>query len=272
MTETVTFIHITDLHVNAPGVADPGLRSDTTATLTKVVAMINAMSPLPDFVIASGDITNLGDEASFRHARSILDGLKVPIIHALGNHDTRAGYHAGMLDQPGDAPLTHDRVLAGVHVIVLDSTVAGMIGGQLGEDQFTFLDAALGRHPGLRKLIVVHHPPAIGDENPIRWERLGDEDTGRLRTAIEGRNVAGIFCGHVHYDRVALWNGVPVVISNGLHNANDILFTNGLRMMEGTGFALCRLRPSGLDVSFVPVSPSRAEHVTFPLETILQFR
>jgi Icc protein len=271
MTETVTFVHITDLHVNAPGLDDPGLRSDTSSTLMNVVGLINAMSPLPSFVIASGDITNRGDEASFRHARSILAALKVPILHALGNHDSRAGYNKGMLDADGDAPLTYDRVIAGVHVIVLDSTVAGMIGGALADDQFAFLDTALDRHPELRKLVVVHHPPAIGGENPIRWEKLDEADTERLGRLIEGRNVAGIFCGHVHYDRVALWHGVPVVISNGLHNANDILFTGGLRMVEGTGFALCRLRPSGLDVSFVPLA-ERAEHVAFPRETIMQFR
>lgn len=271
MTETVTFVHITDLHVNAPGLHDPGLRSETTATLVKVVGLINAMSPQPAFVVASGDITNMGDEASYRHARSILADLKAPILHALGNHDSRSGYHKGMSDRDDEAPLTYDRVVAGVHVIVLDSTVAGMIGGELADDQFEFLDAALGREPDLPKLIVVHHPPAIGDENAIRWEHLGERDTERLRRTIEGRNVAGIFCGHVHYDRVALWNGVPVVISNGLHNANDLLFTDGLRMVEGTGFAICRLRPSGLDVSFVPLA-ERAEHVAFPRETIMQFR
>lgn len=270
MTGTVTFVHITDLHVNAPGTVDPGLRSDTTATLRKVVGIINAMSPLPDFVVASGDITNMGDEASYRHARSILDDIEVPVLHALGNHDTRAGYRKGMLDDDGDAPLTYDRLVAGVHVIVLDSTVAGMIGGRLGDDQFAFLDAALDRHPQALKLVVIHHPPAIGDESPLRWEKLDEAGTARLGRMVEGRNVAGMLCGHVHYDRVALWHGVPVVISNGLNNANDLLFTQGLRMVEGTGFALCRLRPSGLDVSFVPLA-ERAEHVSFPLEMVLQF-
>ena len=270
MSETVTFIHITDLHVNAPGLADPGLRSDTSATLAKVVGIVNAMAPLPDFVIASGDITNRGDEASFRHARSILDGLKVPVLHALGNHDTRAGYRKGMLDEDGEAPLTYDRVVAGVHVVVLDSTVAGKIGGRLDESQFAFLDAALDRHRNLRKLVVIHHPPAIGEESRLRWEKLDEADTARLGRMIEGRNVAGMFCGHVHYDRVALWHGVPVVVSNGLNNANDILFAEGLRMVEGTGFALCRLRPSGLDVSFVPLA-ERAVEVSFPLETVMRF-
>ncbi|HHX90474.1 MAG TPA: phosphodiesterase, partial [Paracoccus sp.] len=75
MTGTKTFVHITDLHISAPELRDEKLRSNTTETLNTVLGMIRQINPPPSFVIASGDLTNHGDEASFRTLAQMMEGL-----------------------------------------------------------------------------------------------------------------------------------------------------------------------------------------------------
>jgi 3',5'-cyclic AMP phosphodiesterase CpdA len=251
MTQPVTFLHLTDLHISAPEADDTTLHSDTLATLDAVLDRITAMDRAPDFIVVSGDLTNLGDVASYRLLAGRLARITVPLVLALGNHDRREGFRQVLLGAAGDAPYTHDLVLSGAHVIVLDSLVPGRVAGALGPDQFAFLAAALDRHPGLPKLVVVHHPPALDADAEILWHSLGWDDSARLADLLAGRGVVALLCGHVHVPRVTLWHGIPVLVGNGLHNTIDPLVTGEMSITDGTGFGLCTLRPSGLTVEFV---------------------
>lgn len=273
MTLPVTFVHMTDLHVSHPDLADQGVMTDTIATLRRVVGMVGAMRPAPAFIVVSGDITNLGDVASYRLVREIMAGLSVPVVWALGNHDTRPGFYAGMLDRQHDAeePYCHDLVVAGIHLIVLDTSVRGRISGALCESQYAFLDAALRRETHLPKIVVQHHAPLIDEERGLAWESLSAEDSRREMEMLRSRNVAGVLTGHVHHDRVSLWHGIPVVVGTGQHNANDVLHRVGLRMVTGASFGVCTLRESGLSVSFVPLPSERRELVVIDEDVVRGF-
>lgn len=251
MTQPVTFLHLTDLHISAPEAGDTTLHSDTLATLDAVLDRIAKMDRPPDFVVVSGDLTNLGDAASYRLLTGRLARITAPLVLALGNHDRREAFRQVMLNAADDAPCVHDTVVSGVHVIVLDSLVPGHVAGALGTDQFAFLDAALNRFTDLPKLVVVHHPPALDPDATIRWHALGWEDSVRLGDLLRGRGVVALLCGHVHVPRVTLWHGIPVIVGNGLHNTIDPLVTAEMAITDGTGFGLCTLRPSGLTVEFV---------------------
>ena len=55
--------------------------------------LVATVTPKPQFIVASGDLTNAGDAESFRRLKSIMDArIDVPVIYALGNHDTRPGF------------------------------------------------------------------------------------------------------------------------------------------------------------------------------------
>lgn len=273
MSENVTFVHLTDLHVADPAVADPGLHSNTNETLLRVKSMVMSLDPRPSFVVASGDLTNRGDVESFKQLRRLMADIDVPVIYALGNHDTRPGFYTGMLDRNAelDAPYFHDQVIDGIHIITLDSSEPGKIGGSIEPEQFDFIAQALDRHPELPKLIVVHHAPALDDDPGLEWESLTYRDSVRLAGMLKGRSVVGILSGHIHYDRVSHWNGIPVVVGTGQHCAMDILHTAELRMVNGASFALCTLRPSGLTVSFVPLPSDRRELVRHSYERLRNY-
>src|SRR5687768_5898874 len=72
VSENITFVHLTDLHVGNPSVEDSHLYSDTSATLRRILADIKSLQPQPKFIVASGDLTNQGDAGSYENLKSIV--------------------------------------------------------------------------------------------------------------------------------------------------------------------------------------------------------
>lgn len=275
MTKTVTFVHLTDIHISDESLNDTHLQSDTSANLAAILQEVKRLDPAPSFMVASGDLTNHGDAASYARLKQILaeSGIETPFLVGLGNHDNREGFYPGYLgeESAGLEPYDHDSVIDGVHVIVIDSSVPNWIGGGFEQGQLKWLEARLDAYPDLPKLIVSHHPPALDDDITMEWESLTLADTERLRTLLEGRNVLGILSGHIHYDRVSNWYGVPVVVGMGQHAATDPLqLANGLRQLSGTGFAVGTVRPSGLTMAFCPMPADRRELNYLPYDRIRQ--
>jgi hypothetical protein len=115
------------------------------------------------------------------------------------------------------------------------------------------------RKPGSSGAITQElHKPSM------EWESLSFADTEDLRRAVAGKNVIGILSGHIHFDRVSHWHGIPVVVGIGQHAATDVLWLHeGLRMLSGASFAICTLRPSGLSITFAPQPSERRELHSF---------
>ena len=266
MTDKLTFVHLTDLHVGNPDVPDASLQTDTAATLRAVLKDVQRLQPVPAFMVVSGDLTNLGDTGSYAAVKAIFAeaALPMPVLFALGNHDKRPEFYQAMLgrDDRGSAPYDHDAVIAGLHVIVLDTSVPGHIGGGLEPSQFDWLRERLDAHPELRKLLVMHHAPMLDEDEPsTAWQSIGAAGTARLRELAAGRpNIVGILSGHIHYDRVSNWHGIPVVVGTGHHNATDVLLLGtSHRALAGASFVVGTVRPSGLTVAFVPQPSDRRE-------------
>ncbi|WP_173932009.1 metallophosphoesterase [Chelativorans sp. Marseille-P2723] len=272
MSRDVTFVHLTDLHIGDPA-QDDHLFSDTAQTLREILAQVASITPKPSFIVASGDLTNRGDAASYRLLCEIMNGTDLPVIYAIGNHDTREGFYAGMdiHSEAPDAPFYHDRVIDGIHVITLDSSTPNYIGGTIEDEQFDWLANVLDTKTELPKLIVSHHPPALGDGPDLaHWRHIDHGHSMRLAQLLKGRNIVGILSGHIHHDRVSNWYGIPVVVGTGQHAATDILRNDVLRMVRGSSFAIGTIRKSGLTVAFVPQPANREELNVYPLEMLLQ--
>ncbi len=274
MERQTTFIHMTDLHVGDAD--DTHLFSDTAETLEQILADVAKVEPRPSFIVASGDLTNRGDTESFRRLKAIMETSGLPVIYALGNHDTRPGFYEGMgVDATSpEASYDHDTVIDGVHIITLDSTSPGPIGGMIEDEQFAWLDQALDRHADLPKLIVSHHAPAL-DESAADapWRSIRLEDSERLGVLLrdrmqKGRTILGILSGHIHHDRVSIWNGILVVVGMGQHAATDLLRTDVLRMVKGASFGIGTVRRSGLTIAFVPQPSDREELNVYPLDML----
>ena len=266
MSSSIPFVHITDLHIGDPGVEDANLYSDTEATLRAILNDIKSLNPAPRFIVASGDLTNHGEARAYERLKAIMAeaALDIPVLYTLGNHDKRSGFYPVMLGRTDNTeePYDHAAVIDGIHVVLVDTSVPFKIGGRFEPGQIEWLKAELDRKPELPKLIVMHHAPALDEDRAdLEWEALSLSDTRALRELLQGRtNILGILSGHIHYDRVSFWHGIPVIVGIGQHAATDVLYLHeGLRMVSGAGFTLGTIRPSGLTVSFVPRPSERRE-------------
>lgn len=275
MTKHPTFVHLTDIHVGNPEIPDTHLFSDTSTTLTTILSDIKSIVPKPDFIVASGDLVNRGELSDYEELKRIFReaDLGIPVLFGLGNHDVRENFYRSILDRDTDLqkPYDHDEVINGIHVIVFDSSIPNRIGGGFEDGQVEWLKAKLNEND-LPKLLVMHHGPAL-DEDDVegQWETFACADTIVLRDLLKDRNVIGIVSGHIHFDRVSNWYGIPLVVGIGQHAATDVLHLHeNLRMVSGSGFALCKLRPSGLTISFVPQPAERRELKVFPLAAIAE--
>jgi len=257
----VNFVHISDLHLSHPDLNDANQHSDTVANLRLMVKHLRQMTPQPSFVVASGDLTNQGDKASYQLVRDILKDAGLPVIYALGNHDKRPAFRLVFPNVAenanNEAPVYHRSVQGGIQIITLDSSQPGRVSGAICDQQFAFLDQTLRDNPNLATLLVIHHPPMITDTS-LPWERLSQDDSNRLADTLRDRHIIAILSGHIHINRVSHWHGIPVIVCNGLHATVDVMRTSGMQIRDGTGFGYCTCDPSGITVSFVPLTPVRA--------------
>ena len=275
MSDRLSFVHLTDLHFSALGTAEPTLLTDTTAALHASFAAIARLPTPPAFIAISGDLSEKGNEADYHALKALLDALAgpTPVVLALGNHDRRESFYTAFGDAAGadlSAPYDHDRVIADLHVITLDSSIPGRVGGGLDAGQIDWLRDRLAAHADCRKLLMVHHSPLFDAERTDAWDRLDAASTAALQQAIAGHDVVGILSGHVHREEVTNWHGVPVIVGLGHHAAtNPLAPGEEIQLIDATGLTLCTLRACGLGVTFVPHPQDRRPLRTIPTAVIM---
>ena len=199
---------ITDIHLGfEPDTPGEFNRQRLDATL----AALTALDPLPDLMLATGDLVDRGDVDSYRRLREAFAGLPFPVHYALGNHDVRRNFAeafpevaltGGFLqytieDQP-------------VRLVVIDTLEEGRHGGAFCETRAAWLRDTLNAAPDRPTLIVQHHPPI---EVGIAWMNTDPAEpwVHRLADVLRGRgNVIGLVCGHVHRAIVTRWDDVIV--------------------------------------------------------------
>jgi 3',5'-cyclic-AMP phosphodiesterase len=271
----LTFVHLSDLHIGNPNQKDDHLFSDTTQTLEHVKSLIATMEPQPSFIVISGDLTNRGDRESFVELKRLLAEIEIPMLLALGNHDTQEQFYEVMLEQPerGTERYHYSQDFevqggVGLRVIVLDSSAPNKVFGTINPEQFAWLERELEADPELPKLVVVHHPPAPMHLPIFDHINFDSDDAAKLQAMLEGQHVIGVLSGHVHYDQVSVRRGVPYFISTGLHNLTDVLERDGIRVVSGASFNWCYVRDAELNVVKLTLPSDQNELHRIDLETM----
>ena len=159
-----------------------------------------AMPRRPDLLLATGDLTERGDEASYRRLRAILDTVPVPVLCAVGNHDLRSNFLRVFDDVPAsDGGFVQYVVDTDtLRIVVLDTLEEGRHGGAFCTVRAAWLAARLAEAPDRPTLIVLHHPPF---PTGIPWMTTDPREpwVHRLANAIAGhRQIVGMVCGHIH--------------------------------------------------------------------------
>ena len=219
----VLIAQISDLHIKPPGSLAYG-RVDTASALERCVAALNAFRPRPDLVAISGDLADTPTAEEYEHLKRLLAPLELPFVGLPGNHDSRELMRAAFLDADyafASGPLNQRVEIAGLDLVLLDSSVAGKPHGELDAATLQWLDATLATSPDRPALVFLHHPPfATGIWHMDRQNLL---NAGELATVVKRHpRVQLIACGHVHRATLAMFVGIPSTICPAPNHAVDL--------------------------------------------------
>ena len=251
---------ITDLHARPRGVrAYAGI--DTNAMMRNAVAAIARLDPLPDCLIATGDLTDCGLAEEYGEVADALAKLPMPAFLIPGNHDRRDVMRACLADR--HRYLTQDPQFLHyviddfpVRLIALDTVIAGSHNGEICAQREAWLARTLERRDGGPTLIFMHHPPfrtgvAAMDAMMCR--------TSPSFAALIARHpcIERVAAGHYHRPIVVRWAGtIGFVAPSTAHQvALDLRETEPTRLvMEPPGLALHVHREGvGIATHVVPI-------------------
>lgn len=230
-----TIIQISDTHIVPEGELLHD-RVDTAANLTAALDAVEKLATAPDAVLLSGDLTDTAAPAAYQRLRAIVESFGertgIPVLYAMGNHDERAAFRAGLLDTDGVEPYDYTRMLGDLRLIVLDSTVPGKHHGELTDEQLSWLSEELSTSAPSGTVLALHHPPM---DSPIPlMSEFAFHGADRLAEVLRGSDVRIVVSGHAHYPSAGLLGGVPVWISGASAYTQDVLIgENGLRGIVG---------------------------------------
>lgn len=192
-------VQLTDTHLFADPQGDL-LGLPTLETLQEVVSLIRQQVPRIDALLATGDLSQDGSEASYRHFLHAIQRLDAAhCCWCPGNHDDLSTMAALAQSEQ----LCRELRLGRWRILMLNSAHPGVVYGVLAQEQLVWLEQRLAEAPEDYYVVCLHHPPV-----PIcsQWmDLIGLHNGEVLCQILEGYpQVRALLFGHVHQD-VDLW-------------------------------------------------------------------
>jgi hypothetical protein len=192
-----TFVQLSDSHI---GFNKPP-NADARATFREAIAKVKALPVQPDFIIHTGDVSQLSRDDEFDDAEQMLKATGLPVFFVPGEHD--------MLDPDGGKAF-RDRFgkrtrgtgwysfdHRGVHFIALvnvaDLKPGGM--GNLGTEQLDWLKADLQGRSSSTPIVVFAHIPLWTVYADWGW---GTDDAAEALKLLARFGSVTVLNGHIH--------------------------------------------------------------------------
>jgi Icc protein len=192
-----SFIQISDSHIGFSKEANP----DVTATLQVAVDRINSAAAPPDFLLHTGDISQLSKPSEFDTAEQVLKGAKAGrIFYVPGEHDVlndngvqyreRHGK-----DTKGDGWYSFDH--KGVHFVGLVNVMNLKAGGlgSLGHDQLEWLEDDVRHLKHSTPIVIFAHIPLWTIYPEWGW---GTDDSQQALSYLKKFGSVSVLNGHIH--------------------------------------------------------------------------
>ncbi|BBU22540.1 phosphodiesterase [Mycobacterium xenopi] len=247
--------HISDTHLVA-GDGDLYGDVDADARLSELLLRLEASQTRPDALIFTGDLADTGQPGAYRKLRELVeplaDRLGAQVIWVMGNHDNRASLREHLLrETPTMAPMDRVYDIAGLRVIVLDTSVPGHHHGQVAADQLQWLADQLAEPAPFGTMLAMHHPPVPCVQDLAVMVELRDQ--AALADVLRGSDVRSILAGHLHYSTTATFAGIPVSVASASCYTQDLL-TPGTRGRDGAqAFNLVHCYPDTVVHTVIPL-------------------
>jgi Icc protein len=191
------FAQISDSHIGFDKAANP----DVTATLQQAIAKLNALPTAPEFVLHTGDLTQLSKASEFDTLDQALKSVRTDkIFFVPGEHDVlndngeqyRARYGKGT---QGDGWQSFDH--RGVHFIGLVNVMNLKAGGlgSLGAEQLAWLKRDVQRLKHSTPIVVFAHIPLWSLYPQWGW---GTDDSEQALGLLKKFGSVSVLNGHIH--------------------------------------------------------------------------
>lgn len=201
---------VTDIHL--------GFQPDDPAEMNRkrlddVVQSLLALTPQPDLLLATGDLTENGSITSYQTLKTVTDCLPFPVYFALGNHDNRANFRSVFPAVPvcDTGHVQYAFTHGPMRFVVLDTLEEGLHGGALSADQAQWLDETLAADDR-PTILVLHHPP-IETGNGWMTEDIDAPWVQRLAAVVRRHpQILRMISGHLHRAIVTGWHGSTLAV------------------------------------------------------------
>ena len=248
---------ISDPHIAADR-AKVARKINMADQFTTVVHDVLAQPRRPAGALVNGDLAfNAGEAADYATFAELIAPLRaglIPLHLALGNHDNRERFWAGLRDDKSVVRPLEDRQVTVVQSpranwFMLDSLEKTMsTPGLLGEAQLAWLASALDAHADRPAIVMTHHNPSL---NPAK---INIRDEAALFAILRPRrHVKAYVFGHSHR-----WNIERD--ASGLHLINLPTTAYPFQPTHVTGWVVADLEPKGLRLQLRCIDAKRAEH------------
>jgi 3',5'-cyclic-AMP phosphodiesterase len=191
------FAQISDSHIGFNKAANP----DVTATLREAIAKLNALPQSPEFVLHTGDLTQLSKADEFDILDQSLKSVRTDRIYYVpGEHDVlndngeqfRQRYGKGT---KGDGWYSFDH--KGVHFVGLVNVMNLRAGGlgSLGSDQLAWLKDDVRHLKHSTPIVVFAHIPLWTVYPEWGW---GTDDSEQVLSYLKKFGSVSVLNGHIH--------------------------------------------------------------------------
>ena len=207
------FVQLSDTHWGFEGPPNP----DAKVTLKKAIAAVNALPEPPDFVMFTGDLTHITEDARERRRRlaefrEIVADLKVHAVRFMpGEHDASLDQGKAFQEYFGATHYTFDH--KDVHFIVVDNVSDPR--AFIGDEQLQWLAADLEKLPKDANIVVFTHRPLF-DLYP-QWDWATRDGAKAIDLLMPHANVT-VFYGHIHQENHRMTGHIAH------HSAKSLMF------------------------------------------------
>jgi 3',5'-cyclic AMP phosphodiesterase CpdA len=195
--ESFSFVQISDSHIGFNKLANP----DVTATLQAAINKINAMPEKPDFIIHTGDLTQLSKPGEFDTLDQSLKGVSAKQIYFVpGEHDMLTDNGEQYLQRFGKGTkgagwYSFDH--KGVHLVGLVNVANLKAGGlgSLGQEQLEWLEDDLKGRSASTPIVLFAHIPLWTIYPDWGW---GTDDSEQALSYVKRFGSVTVLNGHIH--------------------------------------------------------------------------
>jgi len=191
------FVQISDSHIGFNKPANP----DVTATLQVAINKINALPQKPDFIIHTGDLSQLSKPSEFDTLDQVLKGASTKQIYFVpGEHDMLTDNGEQYLQRYGKGTkgagwYSFDH--KGVHFVGLVNVVNLKAGGlgSLGHEQLEWLEDDLKGRTASTPIVLFAHIPLWAIYPDWGW---GTDDSELALSYVKRFGSVTVLNGHIH--------------------------------------------------------------------------